>query len=156
MENWTGETNVILDEKGRLSLPARFRNPLSGNTLVLTQGADDCLWLYLPEEWRGFLKVIMDTTSPFSARSRIVRRQIIGPAQEVEIDKAGRIPVPQSLREYADLSRECTVVGPFDYIEIWSAERYKSYKNAHAEEFDPAAEEIWGMLRQQGAEKEGV
>jgi MraZ protein len=147
MEVLTGEFYNTLDDKGRVSLPARLRSALSGNTLVLTQGADDCLWLYPPEEWKTLLRVVMESTSPFLSRSRIVRRRIIGPAQEVEIDRAGRIAVPQSLRDFAGLSKDCVVLGQYEYIEIWDAERYRLYLSASKEDFNSGSEELGALLR---------
>src|SRR5512138_2385936 len=97
MELLTGEFRNTLDDKGRVSLPARLRTELPGNILVLTQGVDRCLWLFPPEQWKTLSRKLMETTSPFQARARLVQRRIIAPAQEVEIDKAGRIAVPQSL-----------------------------------------------------------
>jgi MraZ protein len=147
MESLTGEFRITLDDKGRLSLPARLRSALAGSGVFLTQGMDDCLWLYPSDEWKAMLKTIMDTTNPFSARNRIVRRRIIGPSQEVEIDKAGRIAVAQSLREFAGLSKECVVLGQFDYIEIWAEDRYREYLKAHEAEFISGSEELGDFLK---------
>ncbi|MDR2433641.1 MAG: division/cell wall cluster transcriptional repressor MraZ [Treponema sp.] len=147
MESLTGEFKITLDDKGRLSLPARLRNALTGTNLFLTQGMDDCLWLYPSNEWKEMLKTIMDTTNPFSAKSRNIRRRLIGPSQEVEIDKAGRIPVAQTLREFAGLNRECVVLGQFDYIEIWAEDRYRAYLEAHKEEFISGSEELGDILK---------
>jgi MraZ protein len=147
MESLIGEFRNTLDDKGRVSLPARLRNALGDTMLVLTQGADDCLWLYPPGGWKTLSRVVMDSTSPFSARSRIIRRRIIGPAQELEIDKAGRIAVPQSLRDFAGLARDCVILGLVDYIEIWDAERYRDYLSANEEEFKSGSEELGAILR---------
>jgi MraZ protein len=147
MESLTGEFRITLDDKGRLSLPARLRSALAGTSVFLTQGMDDCLWLYPSNEWKAMLKTIMDTTNPFSASSRNIRRRIIGPSQEVEIDKAGRIPVAQSLREYAGLAKDCVVLGQFDYIEIWADERYREYLKAHEAEFIAGSEELGDFLK---------
>ena len=147
MESLTGEFRITLDDKGRLSLPARLRSALTNTTLFLTQGMDDCLWLYPSEEWQSMLKTIMNTTNPFSSRSRNIRRRIIGPSQEVEIDKAGRIPVAQSLREFANLCKDCVVLGQFDYIEIWAEDRYRSYLAANEEEFISGSEELGNLLK---------
>lgn len=146
MELLTGEFRNTLDDKGRISLPVRLRTELPGNTLVLTQGMDDCLWVFPPEQWRTLSKKVMESTSPFQARSRLVQRRIIAPAQEVEIDKAGRIAVPQSLREFADLTKDCVILGIDKYIEIWDAERYRSYWNANEAEFKTAAEELGSVF----------
>jgi MraZ protein len=147
MESLIGEFRNTLDDKGRVSLPIRLRNALAGSLLILTQGLDECLWLYPPDEWRALSRVVMDSTSPFSARSRIIRRRIIGPAQEVEIDRAGRIAVPQSLRDFAGLTKDCIVLGQDDYIEIWDEERYRRYNQATEEEFKSGSEELGAILR---------
>ena len=147
MESLTGEYRITLDDKGRLSLPARLRNALADSSLFLTQGMDDCLWLYPSDAWKNMLKTIMDTTNPFSSSSRNIRRRLIGPSQEVEIDKAGRISVAQSLREFAGLSKDCVVLGQFDYIEIWAEDRYRAYLAAHEAEFIAGSEELGTLLK---------
>ena len=87
----------------------------------------------------------MEHTSPFQARSRLIQRRILAPAQEVEIDRLGRISIPQSLREFAHLSRECVILGISKYIEIWNADDYRAYLDANKEEFAKAAEELQGV-----------
>jgi MraZ protein len=141
----TGEFKNTLDEKGRISLPARMRSELPGTTLILTQGIDDCLWLFPPLQWEELSGKLMEHTSPFQARSRLIQRRILAPAQEVEIDRLGRISIPQSLREFARLSRECVILGISKYIEIWNADDYRAYLDANKEEFAKAAEELQGV-----------
>jgi MraZ protein len=146
MDLLTGEFNNTLDDKGRVSLPSRLRAGLPGNILILTQGVDDCLWLFTPEQWKDLSRKLMDSTSPFQAKSRMIQRRIIAPAQEVEIDKAGRIAIPQSLREFAKLSKDCVILGIDKYFEIWDAESYRSYWNEKEEDFKEAAEELSVIL----------
>ncbi|MGB4586758.1 MAG: division/cell wall cluster transcriptional repressor MraZ [Rectinemataceae bacterium] len=141
----TGEFRNTLDEKGRLSLPARMRSELPGIELVLTQGIDQCLWLFPPLQWQELSQKLMASTSLFQAKSRLVQRRIIAPAQEVEIDRLGRISIPQSLREWAGLSRECVILGISKYIEIWSADEYRKYLEDNKDEFLSAAEELGGL-----------
>ncbi|MCL2067435.1 MAG: division/cell wall cluster transcriptional repressor MraZ [Treponema sp.] len=147
MDTLTGEFRVTLDDNNRLSLPARLRNALADSTLFLTRGMDNCLWLYPCEEWKAMQKTIMKTTNPFSAKSRNIRRRVIGPAQVVELDKAGRIPVVQSLKEFAGLSKDCIVLGQSDYIEIWDDEKYKTYLAESEEEFVTGSEELGDLLK---------
>jgi len=146
MELLTGEFRNTLDDKGRVSLPARLRSELPGNFLVLTQGIDRCLWLFPPEQWKILSRKLMDTTSPFQARTRLVQRRIIAPAQEIEIDKAGRLVVPQSLREFASLTKDCVILGIEKYVEIWDAEQYRVYWEDNEAEFQAAAEELGSVL----------
>lgn len=141
----TGEFKNTLDEKGRLSLPAKLRSELAGGSFVLTQGMDNCLWLFPPEQWEALSRKILEQTSLFAARARLVQRRILAPAQEVEIDKLGRIAVPQSLREFANLNKECVILGISKYIEIWDGEAYRKYLEDNESEFLAAAEELGGL-----------
>jgi MraZ protein len=141
----TGEFRNSVDEKGRLSFPARLRGELAGTLFVLTQGVDKCLWLFPPEQWEILSKKLMDATSLFQAKARLVQRRILAPAQEVEIDKLGRISIPQSLREWAGLSKDCVILGITKYIEIWDADEYKKYWDENESEFRAATEEFGGL-----------
>jgi MraZ protein len=141
----TGEFRNSIDEKGRLSLPVKLREELASTCFVLTQGVDKCLWLFPPEQWEALSKKLMDSTSIFQARARLVQRRILAPAQEVEVDKLGRISVPQSLREWAGLSKDCVVLGITKYIEIWDAEEYRKYQEENESDFRAAAEEFGGL-----------
>jgi MraZ protein len=141
----TGEFRNTLDEKGRISLPAKLRGELGGSEFVLTQGVDACLWLFAPEQWNALSKKLIESTSLFAARARLVQRRILAPAQEVEVDKLGRIAIPQSLREFAGLGKDCVILGITKYIEIWDAEAYKKYLESNESEFLAAAEELGGL-----------
>jgi MraZ protein len=142
MDLVTGEFRNTLDDKGRLSLPAKLRAGLPGNVLVVTQGVDRCLWLFTPERWHALSEQLFSSTSLFHQQARIIQRRIIAPAQEVEVDKAGRIAIPQSLREYAGLTRECVVLGITKRLEIWDAEAYRSWLDATEADFNAASEAL--------------
>ncbi|NLJ46542.1 MAG: division/cell wall cluster transcriptional repressor MraZ [Treponema sp.] len=145
MELLTGEFRNTLDEKGRISLPSKLRSELPGNVLVVTQGIDSCLWLFPPEQWRALSAKLLEQTSLFHARARLIQRRILAPSQELEVDKAGRIAIPQALREFAGLSKDCVILGITKYIEIWDAEAYRKYLEATEPEFLAAAEELGGL-----------
>ena len=142
MELLTGEYRNTLDEKGRILFPARMRNELTENTLMVTQGPDGCLWLFTLDEWKVFSSKLMESASPFNPNSRLVLRRLIAPAQPVEFDKAGRISIPQSLREFAGLSKDCVILGINKYIELWDAAKYKSYLEQTDISFREATEEL--------------
>ena len=142
----TGEFRCSLDEKGRLLIPARIRTEVLGNVVVLTRGVENCLWLFPPEEWKTFSENLIGSTSMLQAQSRLIQRRLIAPAQETEIDKAGRIMVPQTLREYADLKKECLVLGLKKYIEVWSETGYQAYLDENEAKFKEAAEELGGRV----------
>jgi MraZ protein len=142
MDLLIGEFNNTLDDKGRVSLPSRFRSILPDNKVFLTQGIDDCIWVCPPEFWADLLQKVLNSTSIQKPGSRALRRRIIGSAQEVEIDKAGRIAIPQSLRDFAELSKDCVILGQLDYMEIWNIDRYRNYMGATEAEFRMSFEEL--------------
>jgi MraZ protein len=121
-----GEYNATLDEKGRLSLPARLRTLLAVGRLMITQGAEGCVWLYTPEKWEELLSRLR-SLSIYTPDDRAILRNLVGPVMEVEIDRAGRIQIPQSLRDHAALVRDCKVMGVLECVEIWDAGRYRDY-----------------------------
>ena len=142
----TGEFRCSLDEKGRLLIPARMRTEVAGNEIILTRGVENCLWLFPPEEWKTFSENLIGSTSLFQEKARLIQRRMIAPAQETEIDKAGRIVIPQTLREYAGLSKDCLILGLQKYIEIWSEAAYQSYLSENEAKFKEAAEELGGRI----------
>lgn len=146
MELLTGEYRNTLDEKGRILFPTRLRNELfSGSdrtVLIVTQAFDRCLWLYTLDEWKNISSKIMETASPFNARNSLVLRHFIAPAQEVELDKSGRLSVPQSLREYAGLSKDCVILGISRYMELWDAQTYGQYLGENENSLKEAAEAL--------------
>jgi MraZ protein len=142
----TGEFHIALDEKGRLLIPARIRNEVRGNSLVVTRGIDRCLWLFAPEEWREFSAKLLGASSPLSKRGRLLQRRIIAPAQEIELDKAGRLNVPKALQESADLAKETRLLVMERYMEIWDAEAYQQYEQESEAELQEAAEELGGLV----------
>lgn len=142
----TGEFHVALDEKGRLLIPARIRSEARGNALIVTRGIDRCLWLFSPDEWREFSAKLMGASSPLSKRGRLLQRRIIAPAQEIELDKTGRLNVPKSLQESAGLEKETRLLVMERYMEIWDAEAYQAYEQESEEELQEAAEELGGLV----------
>lgn len=129
MQYLSGTFRNSLDEKARLTLPARLRETLGGDRVVITQGLEHCLWLFPAEYWEGVVQKIMERTSLFNENSRRIQRWLIAPSQEMEIDKAGRVSLPQALRDYAKIGegRECVVAGVIKRVEIWDAGSYQDY-----------------------------
>jgi len=118
LQKFLGTYQHSLDEKGRLTIPARFRDLLAGGAFI-TQGFDRCLMVsttaYFEEVYQR-----LDTMNLADPKVRLLRRQILATAYSVEADKLGRILVPQSLRAFIDLNNEAFVVGQGDYFEIWT------------------------------------
>ena len=142
----SGEYRYALDEKGRLMVPAKVRSEVAGNVMILTRGVDRCLWLFPAEDWRQLSQSLIGTTSPFNEKARLIQRRILAPAQEVEIDRSGRIAIPATLRAFAQLKKDCTILGMVKYIEIWDEPTYTAYLEDNEEQFKEAAEEIGGAI----------
>lgn len=135
-----GEFQHNIDAKGRLIVPAKLREDL-GESFILTKGLDGCLFGYPQEEWEKLEKKLNDM--PLSKKeSRTFVRYFYAGASEVEIDKQGRINIPQNLREHAAITKGCLVVGVSDRIEIWDEDRWQAFSTAAAENFDEIAENM--------------
>jgi MraZ protein len=142
----TGEFRCSLDEKGRLLIPSRMRTEVAGNVIILTRGVENCLWMFPPEEWKTFSETLIGSTSLFQEESRLIQRRMIAPAQETEIDKAGRIVIPPTLREYGNLKKDCIILGLKKYMEIWSEASYQDYLTENEAKFKEAAEKLGGRI----------
>jgi MraZ protein len=117
---------------------------MPGNTLIITKGLKRCLWVYLVEEWTNFKAQTESkvATRPLRERDYVWHRFII-PAQELEIDKLGRVAVPQSLRDFAGLDRgECAVASNGERMEIWDSQIYNDYQAEIEENIENVVEEI--------------
>jgi MraZ protein len=114
--------------------------------IILTRGVERCLWLFPPEEWKTFSEKLIGSTSLLQEQARLIQRRMIAPAQEAEIDRTGRIMVPQTLREYAELKKECIVLGLKKYIEIWAESDYLAYLEENESKFKLAAEQLGGKI----------
>ena len=143
----TGIYEVALDEAGRIAVPRYLRTILGKNGVVLTKGADPCIWLYTAEDWEERVEVVLAKTDYDTEDDRDIRRHYLGYAHPLDMDKQGRVLVPSILREYAGLSKECFVLGQHDYIEIWDKERYKAYECSQ-EEFRKKSEAFARMKKE--------
>ncbi len=135
-----GEYRNTIDEKGRIMFPVKARTALPENRLVITRGMDNCLWLFPPEEWGKFSEKIKKSASLSQAGSRAVLRRLT--EQETEIDKTGRISIPQSLREYAGLEKDCIILGQYTYFELWDVQKYERYLADSERDFAKALEAL--------------
>jgi len=134
-----GDYQHTLDAKGRVSLPAKFRADMTGK-LVVASGLDECLYVYPAEEYERFVEDLV-LQEDFEPRVRKVRRFFTAGAVEVEFDSAGRISLPQKLRDYAGLGKEVAVIGNGNRIEIWDAAKWNSYSEA-GERIEDLAKEL--------------
>ena len=121
-----GEYRHTIDIKKRLALPAKFRREL-GKTVVITRGLDNCLVVYSDKEWQ----VMSDKLGKLPAgqlEARGFARIMLAGAMEVELDRLGRILIPDYLKEYASLKKNVVVCGLYNRLEIWNEEKWEAYK----------------------------
>ena len=144
-----GEFKATLDEKGRISLPVNLRKALNEEKLILTQNYyENCLWLFPVEEYKAKLNTIKEKTGILTEKDRIIRRRFFN-SHEIEIDKAGRIPIIQNYREYAELTKDCVFLGQGDYIEIWDEEHYRNYYENSKDDFITASDELDKIIKKE-------
>ncbi len=136
-----GEYKHNIDAKGRLIIPSRFRESLNDN-FVITRGLDKCLFVYTLEEWEKLVKIIR--ALPFTKKkNRDFQRFFLSGAVECEIDKQGRVNISSSLVGYAELDKECVIVGVNERVEIWSKEQWDSFIDDNVDDFSNIAEDIF-------------
>lgn len=117
-----GEYRHNIDEKGRLIVPAKFRESL-GKEFVVTKGLDKCLFVYPLSEWQVIEEKFRNANTT-TLNARKFARFFFAGACNVEIDKQGRILLPNQLREFADLSKDIVTVGVLNRVEIWSGQNW--------------------------------
>lgn len=122
MTMFMGQYNHTIDAKGRVIIPAKFREKL-GDSFVVTKGLDGCLYGYAEKEWTAF-EERLGTLPITNKNTRQFTRFFLAGAAECELDKQGRILIPAVLREFAGLEKDVVLVGSASKIEIWSKERF--------------------------------
>ena len=115
-----GEYEHTLDDKNRLTLPAKFRQ------VVVSRGLDGCLVVFTRDNWDSFVASRLEGLNPFSKEARQMNRYMFAGAAETELDKQGRMMVPPSLLEHAGLGKEVVVAGVRDHVEIWDRAAWRT------------------------------
>ena len=136
-----GEYEHTIDDKNRLTLPARFRDALAGG-VVLTRGLDECLDVYPRADWNGLVEARLAPLDPFSREARDLKRFFFSAATDAELDKQGRVLVPPALLKHAGLGREVVVAGDHDHLEIWDRGRWGDHLAAVEGSADHVAERL--------------
>jgi MraZ protein len=131
-----GEHDHTLDEKNRLTLPAKFRETLRDGVFV-SRGMDGCLYAYAAEEWQRLAERIR-ALDPLSRESRMMQRHFFSGAVGADLDKQGRMVVPAALLTAAGINREVTVAGVYDHLEIWDRAKWR----VHLHEVEGSAEDV--------------
>ena len=120
-----GEYRHNVDIKRRVSVPSKFRGDL-GQTFVITKGLDNCLFMYSKQEWETFEQKLKSLPLTNQDARSFVRFFFAG-ATECEVDKQGRVNIPQNLREYANITKDVVIVGVATRAEIWDSENWNKY-----------------------------
>ncbi len=136
-----GEYHHNIDEKGRLIIPAKFREEI-GNSFVVTKGLDGCLFVYSLVEWEKIINKLK--TLPFTKKdARTFSRFFLASATVCEFDRQGRINLMNSLTLYAGLKKECAIIGVNDRLEIWDLDKFNNLMKEKESELDEISENLF-------------
>ena len=135
-----GEYRHNIDAKGRLTLPSKFREKYDGS-VVITKGFDGCLNIYSLSEWEVFYQKLSNIPAN-KKQARTMVRIITSKATECEIDKMGRINIPQSLRKQAHLEKACAIIGNINHVEIWDEATWDAYYDEQSEHLEEMSEDL--------------
>ncbi len=137
-----GQFQHNIDDKGRLVLPTKFRDKL-GEGAVITFGFDGCLTIYTAAGWENYQNQLL--SMPITSQAvRKHLRVLTGSASDVELDKSGRVKIPDYLMKDAGISKECTIVGVGSVIEVWATDRWLKELESGKEDFEEIAEQLTG------------
>ncbi|WP_330389553.1 division/cell wall cluster transcriptional repressor MraZ [Geosporobacter ferrireducens] len=135
-----GEYLHAIDNKGRVIIPSRFRDEL-GEKFIVTKGLDNCLFVYPQEEWKTFENKLKQL--PLTSRdARAFVRLFFSGATECELDKQGRVTLPNNLRDHARLEKDVITIGVSTRVEIWSKEEWDRYNETADLSYDDIAEKM--------------
>lgn len=136
-----GEYHHSVDDKGRLIIPSKFRDEL-GTKFIITRGIENCLFVYSLESWEKIVNKL--ETLPFTKKdARAFIRFFLSGASEAEFDKQGRINITSPLISYANITKECVVIGTGDRLEIWSEESWKDFFTSAKDSMSDIAENLF-------------
>lgn len=137
---FVGEYHHTMDEKGRLTIPSKFREELK-ETFIITRGLDHCLFIYSKEEWNQVVSKYKELPNIKDARNFM--RFFLAGASEVELDKQGRINIAAPLVQYAGLEKECIIIGVNDRLEVWSRNRWEEFIKMNEDSFSDLADNLF-------------
>ncbi len=136
-----GEFNHSIDDKNRLIIPSKLRNEL-GNEAVITRGLDKCLFIYSNKEWESIVSKLSNL--PFTKKSvRDFNRFFLSSASTIVFDKMGRVNLSQSLLNYANLTKECVIIGVNDRVEVWDKNEFDTFISSNLDNFSDMAENLF-------------
>jgi len=135
-----GEYKHTIDDKRRLAIPAKFRKEL-GKKVIITKGLENCLFVYSEKKW---MKVMdkLENMPTVQSGARSFSRIMLAGAMEVNLDRLGRILIPEYLKKYAGLKRNVVICGLSNKLEIWDVEKWEMYKEKVEKDFDSVSEKL--------------
>lgn len=139
-----GEYTHNIDKKGRIIIPSKFREEL-GDSIVITRGLDGCLSVYTKKQWNKIYEQLLKLPTT-KKEARMYVRMMTSKASECEFDSQGRISIPSSLVQLADLKKECMIIGAANNVEIWSKERWETIDEISDDAFEKIAESLTEYL----------
>ena len=136
-----GEYHHNIDDKGRVIVPSKFRREL-GDRFVVTRGLDGCLFIYSKKEWEKQVEHLRSL--PFTKKdARAFTRFFLSGATEVEADKQGRMNLPEPLVTYANLDKECIIIGVNERLEVWAKDEWQGFLKVNEDDFSTMAENLF-------------
>ncbi len=135
-----GEYHHNLDEKNRLIIPSKLREEM-GDLFVLTRGLDGCLFIYPKEEWDCIIEKYKELPNTRDARNFM--RFFLAGATECSFDKQGRISISSPLMRYAELEKECVIIGVNDHLEVWCENNWEDFMDTNEREFSDIADNLF-------------
>ncbi len=135
-----GEYHHTIDEKGRLTLPAKIREQL-GEEFIVTRGLDNCLFVYRQDEWNQVILKYKELPNTKDARNFM--RFFLSGATLTSFDKQGRINIPSPLSQYAGLQKDCVIIGVNDRLEIWNQTAWNQFIDTNEENFSDIADKLF-------------
>lgn len=136
-----GEFHHNIDEKSRLIVPSKFRMEL-GERVVITKGLDKCLFVYSENEWNKIMQKVSNLQ--FTKKNvRAFERSFIGGASLIEFDKQGRINITSPLVHYANITKECVIIGVNERLEIWSKEAFDEFMDSNEDTLEEITENLF-------------
>lgn len=144
MSSFKGSYTYAVDDKGRVSLPAKLRkyvSPEANETFVVTRGFEQCLFVYPADEWNK-LEQNLRNLSNYDPDHRRFIRAMLELASESQLDGQSRLSIPQELREFANIQGEVRIIGTLDKIELWNPKVYEDYKRNQSEPYESIAAKV--------------
>lgn len=137
-----GEYNYTIDDKGRITIPSKIREGL-GHDFIITRGLDKCLFVYPKDEWENVINKYRELPNTKDARNFM--RFFLSGATQNEFDKQGRINIAPSLRTYANLNKDCVIIGVNERLEIWDKNAWDTFIKTNEENLSDIADKLFAV-----------